>query len=157
AWFDTTLAEDVGFSNTPLAPELVYGSAFFPWTEPVTLTAGETVCVTLRVRAVGEDNIWCWDTRVTERDDPRQIKAAFGQSEFFGICLSAARLRDQDAGYVPRLSLEGQVDQFILGLMDGRANLGEVARGAAERFPGRFPRWEDALTRVGVLAASYAG
>jgi protein arginine N-methyltransferase 1 len=157
AWFDTMLAEGVGFSNTPLAPELVYGSAFFPWTEPVPLAAGETVAVALRVRAVGEDNVWCWDTRVTERGDPRRVKAGFRQSEFFGTPLSARPLRKQDAGHVPLLSLDGQVDQFILSLMDGRTSLGEVARRAADRFPGRFPRWEDALTRAGLLAAGYAG
>src|SRR5262249_7463053 len=30
-WFDTTLVEGVGFSNSPAIPELIYGNAFLPW------------------------------------------------------------------------------------------------------------------------------
>ena len=46
-WFDAELAEGIGFSNAPGAPETIYGSFFFPWTQPVLLKQGQTVCVNL--------------------------------------------------------------------------------------------------------------
>lgn len=49
-WFDTTLAEDVGFSNAPSAQELIYGTAFFPWPPPVPLAAGDVVSIVLQGR-----------------------------------------------------------------------------------------------------------
>src|SRR6266481_10213733 len=30
-WFDAELADGIGFSNAPSAPEAIYGSLFFPW------------------------------------------------------------------------------------------------------------------------------
>src|SRR5690606_14607344 len=47
-WFDAMLAEGICLSNAPGLPELVYGHAFFPWTEPVTLSPGDEITVTLQ-------------------------------------------------------------------------------------------------------------
>ena len=47
-WFDGTLAEGITISNAPGQPEMIYGRAFFPWSRPVSLAAGDTVSVTLR-------------------------------------------------------------------------------------------------------------
>ena len=33
-WFDTKLTDDIGFSNAPGRPELIYGRAFFPFPQP---------------------------------------------------------------------------------------------------------------------------
>jgi protein arginine N-methyltransferase 1 len=155
-WFDTTLAEGVGFSNTPLAPELAYSSAFFPWSEPVPLDQGDMVAVTLHSRMVGAENLWCWDTRVMVPGDSTWIKASFKQSEFFGTPISPKRRRNLDAGHVPRLDEDGEIDRFLLELIDGKNSLGDMARRAATRFPARFPRWEDALTHASVLAKAYS-
>jgi protein arginine N-methyltransferase 1 len=154
-WFDSTLAEGIGFSNTPLGPGLVYGSLFLPWSEPVTLDVGDTVSVTLKCKPLDKDLVWCWYSRVTGAGGPRQVKADFRQSEFFGEPLSPERLRRQEAGHLPRLNEEGEVDRFLLTLFDGTKPLGEIAREASLRFPDRFPQWKDALTRVATLAGTY--
>lgn len=56
-WFNTNLAEDVGFSNAPSEPELLYSNTFFPWTEPVELAIGDQVSVTLEVNLVGDSYV----------------------------------------------------------------------------------------------------
>src|SRR5256712_583642 len=66
-WFDTALVEGVGFSNAPGAPELCYGIAFFPLSQPVSVVAGDTISVALRAKLIGGEYIWCWDTRVLDR------------------------------------------------------------------------------------------
>src|SRR5438132_7913164 len=63
-WFDADLAEGVGFSNDPGAPETIYGSFFFPWTQPVPLTQGQTVCVNLAAKLVENEYLWRWTTRI---------------------------------------------------------------------------------------------
>jgi protein arginine N-methyltransferase 1 len=154
-WFDAELAEGVGFSNAPGAPELIYGAAFFPWPAPVALGAGDTVSASLRADLVGKDYVWRWDSRVTGPGSPGPVKADFKQSTFFGAPLSPATLRRRAAEYVPALDEDGQLDRLILTLMDGATPLGEIARRVADRFPDRFPRWQDALTRAGDLAQRY--
>jgi len=153
-WFDTTLAEGVEFSNAPQHPELIYGSAFFPWSEPVPVLPGDRVGVTLQADLVGDDYIWRWETCVREAE-PGQAKARFRQSTFFGAALSPAHLRKHSADYIPALDENGEIDEFILTRMDGRASQEEIARGVAQRFPVQFTRWEDALARVGELSQKY--
>src|SRR5262249_2910085 len=41
-WFDTSLVEGIGFSNAPGQPELIYGQGFFPWVDPVPVSAGDS-------------------------------------------------------------------------------------------------------------------
>ena len=155
-WFDTILAEGVGFSNAPGGPELIYGSAFFPWSRTVTLAVGDSVSVALRADLIGKDDyVWRWDTRVLDQDHPGQLKASFRQSSFYGAPLSLASLRKRAASYVPKLDADGEIDAFILARVDGKTCVGDIARQVCQRFPTRFTRWQDALTRVGELSQKY--
>lgn len=155
-WFDSVLIDGVGFSNAPGEPELIYGSVFFPWLTPVRLADEDTVSVTLRADLVGDDHVWSWNTRVLEQGDPSRVKANFEQSTFFGVPLSVAQLRKQQASCVPTLNRDGEIDRLILSSMDGKTPLAEIARKVSDRFPERFTGWKDALTRVGRLSQEYS-
>ncbi len=153
-WFETELAEGIGFSTGPVAPKTIYGQMFYPWAEPVGLIPGDFVAVGLRAKPVGEDYVWRWDTCV--RTPAGLRKAEFQQSTFFGAPLTPERLRKRASNYVPSLALEGEIEQFILARIDGASSLETIARQAAERFPQRFARWEDALERVGDLSHRFS-
>ncbi len=155
-WFDTLLSETVSFSNAPCAPKLIYGSAFFPWPEPVVLTPGDRITVFLQAKLVGEDYIWCWNSRVVSGADPAHVKADYRQSTFYGAPLSPAQLRKQAHDHIPSLNEDGQIDQFILARMDAQTSLDEIAHQLLEHFPSRFARWQDALTRAGDLSKKYS-
>ncbi len=157
AWFDSTLAEGAAFSNAPHAAEAIYGQAFFPWLEPVELHAGERVSVQLNGSLVGEEYIWSWESSVADPDRPEAPEASFKQSTFYGNVLSLAPLRKTAAGYVPFLDDDGRIDQQILGWMDGRNSLEEIARRLTEQFPQRFPEREEALSRAAGLSLRYSG
>jgi protein arginine N-methyltransferase 1 len=156
-WFDATLAEGVGFSNAPGTSELVYGSAFFPWSHPVPLAAGDTVSVSMQATLVGKDYLWRWESSVSTQGHPVELKADFKQSTFFGAPLSLERLHKRAAGHVPALDEEGRIDRFILARIDGGTSLGEIARSLSAEFPERFATWDDALTHVGDLSERYTG
>ena len=155
-WFDTILAEGIGFSNAPGQPKLIYGQAFFPWAEPVKLQQGDSVSIHIQADLIGDDYSWKWDTRIVKGQDRQTVKAEFKQSTFYGQPLSLANLRKKASNFVPDLEDKGKVDLFILNLMDGSRTVEEIAVKVKERFPDRFKDWREALTRVGELSQKYS-
>jgi protein arginine N-methyltransferase 1 len=155
-WFDTKLADEIGFSNAPGLPDLSYGNAFFPWPSPVPLSAGDHISVMLQANLIGDDYVWRWDTRVLNPGGSGRIKVNFKQSTFQGFLVSSAQLSKKAAHYVPTLSEDGEIDRFILHMMDGSKALGEIADALIQRFPNRFAQWNDALARSGKLSQKYS-
>jgi type I protein arginine methyltransferase len=150
-WFDAELADGITFSNAPGAPEAIYGSMLFPWTNPVPLYAGQTVCVKLEAKLLEKDYLWRWTTQI----DPVNgtgVAIRFEQSEFGGAVLSQARLHRTASNWVPHLSEEGRIRFRALELMDGAATLQQISTRLALEFPQRFARWEKALAYVGTLS-----
>ena len=86
-WFDTELADGVGFSNRPGAPELIYGAGFFPFPRPVPVKEAEVISLKLRADFVQGDYVWTWETDFTDQ------KIEFKQSTFYGVALAAEQLR----------------------------------------------------------------
>jgi type I protein arginine methyltransferase len=157
-WFDTTLIPGVGFTNRPgaeLAPK-VYGSAFFPWSQPVVLAKGDAIAFQIKANLVGEDYIWSWQTQITIPDQSQPVKASFKQSTFLGQPLSTKQLHRQASSFVPTLNETGQIDRLILDLMHNGISLGEIAQQIATQFPLRFKNGQQALTRVGELSQKYS-
>lgn len=85
-WFDSELAEGIGFSNHPAAPEMIYGIGFFPFSQPVEVLEGERITLRLAADLVNDGYVWRWDTEVLG-------KASFQQSTFHGVPLSTNQLR----------------------------------------------------------------
>jgi protein arginine N-methyltransferase 1 len=155
-WFDTLLCDGIGFSNYPGKSAKVYGSAFFPWTSPVQLTAGDRIKVELKTNLVGGNYVWSWKTLVIDVAQSGKEKASFNQSTFFSTAYSPAQLRKQADNFVPSMNEDGLLDQFVLGLFNGERNQREIALKAMEQFPGRFARWQDALTHIAKLSIKYS-
>lgn len=159
-WFDAMLAEDICMSNAPGLPELVYGHAFFPWTEPVALSPGDEIRVTLQATLAGDDYLWRWDTQIVSDAGGGQgvsaVKASFSQSSLVGSVLSPAQLAKKAAHYVAVLNPEGEIDRFILNSMEGKRPLGQIADALMQEFPDNFEDWNDALGRVGKLSQAYS-
>jgi len=155
SWFDTELAEGIGYSNAPGQPKVIYGMGFFPWPADVALEEGDRVSVSLRADLVGEDYVWGWDSRVAGAG-AGEPKAAFRQSSFMGKPLSPESLRRVADSFRPALGEDGEIDRLVLERMNGKRSLGEIARELAERFPQRFGTSREALTHAGVLSEKYS-
>jgi SAM-dependent methyltransferase len=155
-WFDSELADGIGFSNRPGAPELIYGSALFPFSEAVDVAAGDRIDVSIRADLIGEDYVWRWNTIIFARGESTHPKATFRQSTFFGVPLSPEQLRKQAAGYVPRLNQRGQTRSHILQLMNGENSLEDIALRLVERFPKRYADWKEALNDVSAVAREFS-
>ena len=160
AGFERTVSNGIQLSNAPdapdsIRPETIYGNAFFPWSSPVWVTAGDLVNVELEARLVGDDYVWAWKTSVLDQGRAGAEKAGFSQSTFFAAPLSPAQLRKRGAGYTPTLNEDGRLARFVLGAMTEGVPLGEIARRVSAGFPGRFACPQDTLSYVADLSQKY--
>jgi len=153
-WFDASIGPDAAFTTGPDGPELVYGSAFFPFERPLDLRAGDRLHVDMRAKLVGEDYTWVWNSSLVGTDG--EERAAFEQSTMRGSPVTAERLRQRAGDFRPALSDDGRVDRFILGRMDGARSLQQIATDVREEFPASFESAGDALTRVADLSVRYS-
>jgi Ribosomal protein L11 methyltransferase (PrmA)/Arginine methyltransferase oligomerization subdomain len=152
AWFETELADGVGFSNAPSEPEAIYGSMFFPWLAAAPLAAGQSVHVDLQAKLMEKDYFWRWTTRIDSANAPGKTIAHFDQSQLQGTALSPGRLVKTASDYVPVLSEEGLIRRRVFDLMDGKASLETIARRLTAEFPERFMRWQQALSFAGQIS-----
>lgn len=153
-WFETELADGIGFSSGPSDRDGVYGQRFFPWPESVSLEMDQKINVSFQADLVGSEYVWRWESKIY-RDSNRPTRH-FRQSTFLGANFTPQSLRRHAADFVPSLSEEGQANRWLLQAMDGKTSLEQMAYAAAQRFPAIFPRWEDALRRAADLASQFS-
>jgi protein arginine N-methyltransferase 1 len=149
-WFETELAEGVGFSCGPEKARIaeVYGRGFFPLLEPVAIVEGDSITLTIEAELTGKEYDWRWRTRVESEDGPRTVKADFSQATDNDSALNSKRIAESVSSDRPVLTEERQIDQFVLGKLDGNRTNKEIAALARERFPIRFKNDRDALLYV---------
>jgi len=90
-WFDSELVEGISFSNHPAAPQMIYGTGFFPFSRPVNVKEGELIKLRLAADFVQSDYVWRWETDFF--DGNNQTKASYKQSTFYGVPLTPALLQ----------------------------------------------------------------
>ena len=153
-WFDSELIDEIGFSNHPSGPELIYGNGFFPFSTPIEVVEGDRILVTLRADFIRDDYVWRWDSDFFAGESVTP-KASFKQSTFFGAPLSLEQMRKQAASYKPALGERGESRSFIMELMTGENSLAEIAERVAERFPQRYADSQDALNEVTAVSREF--
>jgi protein arginine N-methyltransferase 1 len=153
-WFDSDLVDEIGFSNHPREPELIYGQAFFPLEHPVEIARGDRITLSLKADFVRNNYVWRWDTSIItgENSEPR---ASFKQSTLYGVPLSPGQLRKQSATYKPTLTEAAKVRSFILQSMTGNNSLEEIAVRLAECFPQRYADWQSAFDDVAAVSLEF--
>jgi len=151
-WFDMELADGVGFSNGPEAPETVYGAAFFPWLKPVSLAKGQNLCVEMEAKLLDNDYFWRWTTQIESAEKASEPRERYEQSQLQGAVISLSKLHKMASDYVPQLSEDGLIRRRTLDLMNGKFSLEEIARRLSAEFPKRFARWQQALAFASAIS-----
>jgi len=163
-WFDSVVAEGVGFTNSPGAPPLIYRQAFFPWSRPLEIVPGDNITVTVSAKLVGHEYVWRWGATVcAATSDAIQAgdtkangtKTQLQQSNFFAADFSLPELRISGSSYQPKLNQNGQVQRRILGLMEDGTPLEAIAHQLMGDFPGRFRDWRDAFNLVASASRTF--
>jgi protein arginine N-methyltransferase 1 len=153
-WFETELYEDIRYSSGPESPVTIYGQLLLPWLEPLVIEEGQEILVTIRANLVGKEYLWRWETEIAGADGDNKVH--FRQSTFEGTHVSSRTLRRHAVDHIPVLTAEGEAERFLLGAMDGKASLEEIAKRAAERFPGVYSSQEQAFERVSELSRAFS-
>jgi protein arginine N-methyltransferase 1 len=157
-WFDRIVADGITISNQLGASEAIntsdiYGQAFFPWPNAIDMEPGDHVTFCIKANLVKDEYVWRWETTIRAG---QKIKAHFRQSSLLGHPLSLESLKNREAECVPAPNEDVRIDAFILSKIDGHTSLSEIACSLAANFPSRFNGWQDALSRVGDVAAQYS-
>jgi protein arginine N-methyltransferase 1 len=156
-WFDTELADGIGFSNGPQSKKVatVYGRAFFPLLEPVSISKGDRISLSIHADFLDSEYVWRWQTNICDADDPAIIKADFSQSTDFERKMIDEHVAEHFSNTRPTLGQEGEMALFGLRKMDGVATLEEIAMHVQEAFPARFLARQDAILYVYDLSQQY--
>jgi type I protein arginine methyltransferase len=153
-WFEATLVDGVGFTTSPLEPELIYSTAFFPWLSPVTLQVGDNVTISLEARFVTDKYIWKWNTCIVGKDGV--VKTDFKQSNFFSWWATSADLLKRAPNHIPSLNQEGAILRLVLNLTDGKVSNTTIAENLADEFPTVFPTKKEALAYISAVSLKYS-
>ena len=96
-WFETELANGVGFSSGPGASVRVYNQVFLPLRSPIAIAAAERLRVELTLRLVLDEYIWAWTAWLTpaDRSAERQV---LQQNSIAEAVLDPALLHRRAAG-----------------------------------------------------------
>jgi len=159
-WFDREVARDIHLFNAPgapaaVAPQLIYGTAFFPWSSPADVQSGDHVTVRLRANFVDGDYVWRWSSRVAPARSTAVVGSIFSQSTFYSVPLSKRKLRARAGTFEPTLNEDGRFARYVLDLMNGELSLEEIATRVNQTFPDRFIRPADALDAIGELSLKF--
>jgi protein arginine N-methyltransferase 1 len=150
-WFEARLADGISYCTGPGSGDDLYGTAFFPWPEPIACAAGATIDVNLRADLIGGSYVWTWHTEVKTAEERR----SFDQSTFAGGPMSIESLRSQTPeGQVP-MGIEAAIDAEALRLLTAGSRLGEAGAQLRRAFPDRFADAVEATSHVADLAARY--
>ena len=149
-WFDAEIGDGLGFGNGPQARRFaeVYGRGFFPLLEPVAVEEGDAITLAIEASFEDAEYDWHWSTCIQERDHPGQIKADFKQSTTITDTFEHLPIQDGLLDLRPVLGEYGKVDRFVLGLMDGRSTIRQIAEQVCGRFPSGFRDLNDACAYV---------
>ena len=149
------LARGLATPTHRASPELIYGNAYFPLSEPVPLGS----------RGHGDRCAPCRSGArrlrlALEHPDPGSGEGTAGQGElsanrFAGAPLTPQKLRRRADSHVASLSEDGAIGA-ILARIGRRVADDEIARELALLFPHRFRTWQDALAEVGEMAMKYS-
>lgn len=146
-WFDSELADGIGFSNAPGQPRQIYGQTLFPFERAVEVAAGDHVAGEFGARLIDGTYLWTWRTKIGELE--------FHQSSFLAKVLAQDKLRAKAGTFSPPARTTYDVDRYCLSQFDGCRTLQAIAEEAMLKFPDEFRDVSAALNHVTRLAGRY--
>jgi len=146
-WFRAELATGISITNEPGMEKGSWTQILLPLERPVAVSAGDQLHVQIQSSANGAR----WDWRVSNG----QMAGFEGvQTTHLGQLLPQANQRELKGK--PVRNMEGEIDLFILNMMDGSTTVEEITKRTMTRFPLQFSAFNDALVQVQQAAIYYS-
>lgn len=155
-WFEAQVDDQSSYSFAPGAPMTVYGSAFFPWKEPLELAVSDSLRIDLSVHFGPDGYDWSWNTQHCPANNERP-RIQFKQSTFLNSSATGKEdLKKQTPTFKPRLNEKGKIALTALNLMEQGLSLEEIATQLKSTFPERNKSSESWLRTVSDLSYNFA-
>jgi precorrin-6B methylase 2 len=146
-WFKAELVPGISISNGPEMGASSWTQILLPLEHPVAVSSGDQLQVQIQASANGAQ----WDWRVSNED---KASSRCVQTTHSGQLLQQAN--QSDLNRKPVRNMNGEVDRFILQMMDGSTTVEEIIRRTMARFPLQFRSFEDTLLQVQQVANYYS-
>lgn len=146
SWFELEVGPS-WLGTGPLSPPSAWQQNLFPFEQPLSVHVGASIALSLEAAPFGDSLIWRWSAQA----EGAQASA----NSLEGTPLRADLLAQGRAEHVPPRRLELEVDAFLLGAIDGRLTVRELAERLKARFPERFPTADEAERRLAASLARY--
>jgi PRMT5 arginine-N-methyltransferase/ribosomal protein L11 methyltransferase PrmA len=131
-WFEATLSPNVRIANAPPNPAPNWGHAFFPLGEPVDVRPGDRLAASMR--STNNGDMWSWGL-AADGTGGAEDRPGYTQSTLWGFPLSLEEIHKRSPQFSPILSRRGEVERFVLDLLDGCHAISAIEDAALERFP----------------------
>lgn len=154
-WFISELTPGIELSNAPpnRTPSWMHG--FLPLDRPTKVYTDDLLIVEVNVKA----NAAQWEWKVSLDGNSVQEVRSSRTTQIASQTTLAGQLVSEFEptllGQKPSRTTEAEVDLIILGLMDGKMTIREIAQHTVERFPTHFTSIENAQERVQFLYEYY--
>jgi protein arginine N-methyltransferase 1 len=131
-WFECELADGIWMTNAPHAADAIHRpQAFLPIEEPIALSAGDRIKVTVMTRPV--DSLIAWSVEMPA------LGRRFDHSTWKGLVLGASDLLRTKSDRVPRLSAGARARTVVLSYCDGQRSARQIEELVLRDHPDLFP------------------
>ena len=137
-WFDTQLAEGVGFSSAPESPSRVYRQIFLPLRTDIPLAKGDRVRVALAGHALIDQYVWAWRVFLTPVDTDQE-REVICQNSIAEMVVDPAELHRRAQAAAPTLGPVSGAVRSLLARIDGQASIVHLGEMLQQEYPDLFP------------------
>lgn len=132
-WFDTALADGIGFSNAPGTALRAYRQMFFPLAQSVRVNAGDQLSLRIEALQTDRGHVWQWSgERVSDG------RVLFKQNSLAETVMDPALLSSSLNAPVPPAGPHAASLAWLVAQMGRGATQLAVAADAHAGWPGRF-------------------
>ena len=141
-WWDCWFTPSRFFSNSPNEPSNTWGQMMFPFRYPVNVKKGDRILAGLQ----------CFESKYSGEIDYKwsieHKSSVQEQNTFQGNILPLSKMKYFDKTHEPRLNLNGEATKYLLGQIDEKITVEELAKRMVERFPKQFSDINDGYSRI---------
>ena len=149
-WFSCRLLEDIVMTNSPVADERLRRSqVFLPLEEPLAVSAGDDIRVTIMLRHL--DSVIGWVIELPQKGQ------RFSHNTFNGLLLDREAIARTEPDRMATLNAKGRARQLVLSYCDGQRTIAEVEALVQREHPNLFPSGLAATSFIRTVVARDTG
>jgi hypothetical protein len=146
-WFKAGLSANITISNDPRLGRSSWTQILLPLERPIPVSAGDLIHTRIQANTNGAQ--WQWQVSNGHTESGQSV-----QSTLAGQLLGQAY--QSNPSRKPVRNIDGEVDLFILRMMDGSTTVEEITRRTTANFSLQFNSFEDAQKHVYSLSELYS-